>query len=250
MNPNQRMPVMEEDGFVLWESGAIIQYLADKKPGAAVADRCARVPADDTLAVLGPHHWDPACATMIFERLVKKLLHIGDPDLAEIAKGEERFHRAAAVLDGHLKGREYIAGDELTVADFSIGAPLNLARPRSFPLPDTPKSGAGTQICRSYRRGANRSPSRLRPESAGKAKLKVHKETVFVPLSAWAQPASVPTNRDVRDLRCRLEERDEQTTILDLRHHHRPYQSGLSSLRCSVLDRSERRARGKRGGRG
>jgi glutathione S-transferase len=135
LNPNQRMPVMEEDGFVLWESNAILQYLADKKPTSGLLPTDTRGRADVTRwQCWDLASWDPACATMIFERLVKKLLHIGDPDLAEIAKGEERFHRAAAVLDAHLKGREYIAGDKLTVADFSIGAPLNLSAPAQLPV--------------------------------------------------------------------------------------------------------------------
>jgi glutathione S-transferase len=135
LNPNQRMPVLEEDGFVLWESNAILQYLADKKPSSGLLPTDTRERADVTRwQCWDLASWDPACATMIFERLVKKLLHIGDPDPAEIAKGEERFHRAAAVLDAHLKGREYIAGDKLTVADFSIGAPLNLSAPARLPV--------------------------------------------------------------------------------------------------------------------
>jgi len=32
LNPNRRMPVLEDDGFVLWESNAITQYLASRKP--------------------------------------------------------------------------------------------------------------------------------------------------------------------------------------------------------------------------
>lgn len=135
LNPNQRMPVLEEDGFVLWESNAILQYLADKKPASGLLPADPRGRADVTRwQCWDLANWDPACAIMIFERLVKKLLHIGDPDPVEIARGEERFHRVAAVLDAHLKGREYITGDKLTVADFSIGAPLNLAAPAQLPV--------------------------------------------------------------------------------------------------------------------
>ena len=36
LNSNQRLPVLEYEGFVLWESYAIVQYLADIKPGQSV----------------------------------------------------------------------------------------------------------------------------------------------------------------------------------------------------------------------
>lgn len=135
LNPNGRMPVLEDDGFVLWESNAILQYLAAKTPGSGLLPADTRGRADVTRwQCWDLAHWDPACAILIYERLVKKLLGIGDPDPAEIAKGEERFHRVATVLDGHLKGRRYVAGETLTVADFSIGAPLNLAQPAGLPV--------------------------------------------------------------------------------------------------------------------
>ena len=135
LNPNQRIPVLEEDGFVLWESNAILQYLASKKPDSGV------LPTDPRRRALVTQwqcwdlaHWDPACATLIFERMVKKLLGLGEPDPAEIKKGEDRFKSSAAVLDAQLQGRKYITGDTLTVADFSVGASLNLAQPAQLPV--------------------------------------------------------------------------------------------------------------------
>jgi glutathione S-transferase len=135
LNPNKRMPVLEEDGFVLWESGAIMQYLAQKKPAKGLLPTEPRRLADVTRwQCWDLAHWEPACLTMIFERVVKPLLKLGEPDPAEIAKGEERFHRAAQVLDGHLKGRRYLADDQLTVADFAVGASLNVAGPAQIPV--------------------------------------------------------------------------------------------------------------------
>ena len=55
-------------------------------------------------------------------------------DMAAVAKGKEAFDRAASVLDGQLKDRKFITGDTLTLADFSIGAAMNLADRTSTPM--------------------------------------------------------------------------------------------------------------------
>ena len=59
---------------------------------------------------------------------------LGEPDKAAIAKGTEEFERAATVLDGQLKDRKFVAGDTLTLADFSIGAAMNLAEMARYPV--------------------------------------------------------------------------------------------------------------------
>jgi glutathione S-transferase len=135
LTPNQRMPVLEEDGFVLWESNAIIQYLASKRPDAGLMPGDARASADvNRWLFWDAAHWDSACAILIFERAVKKLLNLGAPDPVEIAKGDERFHRAASVLDGQLTGKNFVTLNRLTLADFALGAALNLAVPAQLPL--------------------------------------------------------------------------------------------------------------------
>jgi glutathione S-transferase len=71
---------------------------------------------------------------MIFENVIKKFFNLGEPDAQEIAKGEERFHRFAQVLEGHLKGREWLVGNSMTLADFSVGSFLGLAEPAQYPM--------------------------------------------------------------------------------------------------------------------
>ena len=71
----------------------------------------------------------------IFENVVKPLvLQNGEPDLIAIAKAAESFHRVAKVLDGQLKGRPFVTGDRLTLADFSLGAAMNLADRAHIPV--------------------------------------------------------------------------------------------------------------------
>jgi glutathione S-transferase len=136
MNPNMRMPVLKDGDYVLWESDAILQYLAGQKPGNGLFPSNERARLDITRwQFWGVAHWDPACAVLIFENLLKPaILKMGDPDPAAVAKGTETFHRVAQVLDGQLKGRTFVAGETLTLADFSLGAPMNLAELAGLPV--------------------------------------------------------------------------------------------------------------------
>jgi len=135
LNPNMRMPVLEDGDFVLWESNAIVQYLASLKPEANLQ------PAD-TKARLGVEkwqfwdsaHWDPACAIFAFENYVKALFGRGEPSESEIARGNELIERLAPVLNSQLQKHRYVAGDSLTVADISLGAMNYIAEQAKFPL--------------------------------------------------------------------------------------------------------------------
>ena len=55
LNPNMRMPVLIDGDFVLWESNAILMYLAAKKPAAGLWPSDARGQAD--VAVVKNHVW-------------------------------------------------------------------------------------------------------------------------------------------------------------------------------------------------
>jgi len=136
LNPNQRIPVLVEDDYVLWESNAIMQYLALKKPtsGLLPLDEASRIDVT-RWQFWDAAHWDAACAIYIFEYLVKPLIRgIPEPDAANLARGDENFHRAAKILDAQLKGRKFVTQDRLTLADFSLAAPLHLAAAAHLPL--------------------------------------------------------------------------------------------------------------------
>jgi glutathione S-transferase len=136
LNPNMRMPTLKDGDYVLWESNAIMQYLASKRPetGLLPADEKGRLDVT-RWQFWDLAHWDPTCAVFLFENVVKTVvLKSGEPDQAAIAKATEAFHRIAKVLDGQLKGKRFVTGDRLSVADFSLAAPLNYAEMGRIPL--------------------------------------------------------------------------------------------------------------------
>lgn len=151
MNPNSKMPVLEDDGFVLWESNAILLYLASKKPHSRLWPTDPKDQADVVrwLAWEGAHFDAESCGMVGFEKISKGVLGLGVADPAFIARGEDNFARFAAVLNESLRGRTWLTGDDLTIADFSIGAWVPAAERLQLPV------GKFSEIARWYDRLAS-----------------------------------------------------------------------------------------------
>jgi glutathione S-transferase len=81
-----------------------------------------------------------------YEKTSKAVLHLGPPEPAFIARGERNFDRFAAVLNQHLKGRTWLTGNDLTIADFSVGAMASAAERLELPVTKFP------EIARWYKR--------------------------------------------------------------------------------------------------
>lgn len=126
-NPNGRVPVLEDGDFVLWESSAILGYLAGKAERADLAPATPRERAEvDRWLAWHSAHFGPAMRKVAFERIVKKLGNLGAPDEAIVRQGIAEFAVVAAVLEQALEGREYLCG-RLTIADFCLIPHLALA---------------------------------------------------------------------------------------------------------------------------
>ncbi|MFN5399224.1 MAG: glutathione S-transferase family protein [Pseudanabaena sp.] len=134
LNPTGRTPVLQDDDFILWESTAIMQYLASQVPNSLWSED-PQIRADIMrwqswqLA-----HWYLVCQPLQFENFVKSLLQLGEPDLQVVQQATDRFHKEASVLNNHLANREYLVSNTLTLADFSVASDLTYAIPARFPL--------------------------------------------------------------------------------------------------------------------
>jgi glutathione S-transferase len=125
LNPNHRVPVLEDDGFILWESHAIMQYLADKTPGQTLypTETHARADVNRWLFWCGGH-LTPAVGILNREHFIKGMIGLGGPDPAEVKRGEELVCEFSGILDKHLACREWICGSAPTLADLSIVTPF------------------------------------------------------------------------------------------------------------------------------
>jgi glutathione S-transferase len=139
INPTGRTPTLVDGDFALAESNAIMQYLASRKPNSLWPDD-VKVRADIThwQCWLLAHWGAEACQPLIVNRLVKKVLNLGPPDEAAVAKGTESFNREARVLDATLAKHPYLVGNSLTLADFAVAAPLFYAKEAELPLAPYP----------------------------------------------------------------------------------------------------------------
>ncbi len=135
LNPTGRTPTLVDGDFVLWESNAIMQYLASQAPNSLWPED-ARGRADiarwQSWQLM---HWSKeACQPLIFQRMVKKILNLEPADEDEVAKATEAFKREAEMLDAHLSKHVYLVGDKLSLADFAVAAPLFYSKEAEFPV--------------------------------------------------------------------------------------------------------------------
>lgn len=120
LNPNGVVPTLVEDEFSLWESNAILRYLAAANEGGEAfwpRDLRARANVDRWMdwlqTTLGPQ------MTPVFWGLVR---HTPEQrDWTAINKAAGRLRELYGILDGVLAGSPYIAGPGLTLCDISIG---------------------------------------------------------------------------------------------------------------------------------
>jgi len=112
MNPNHKMPVLEDNGFVLWESNAILFHLASKKPHSGLWPSDPKRQADVFRWLAWESaHWDSeACGAVGYEKVSKTVLGLGPAEPLFVTRGEQNFNRFASVLNQSLKGREWLTG--------------------------------------------------------------------------------------------------------------------------------------------
>lgn len=139
LNPNQKIPTLVDGDFVLWESNAIMQYLASKKPEAGLLPRDERGRADVLRwQCWNMNHFAPAVGTFNWENLLKRVFGAGEPDAAKLAQAEKELPRFAKVLDTQLAHQRYVTGEQLTIADLSIASSLMFRIPARVPLEPYP----------------------------------------------------------------------------------------------------------------
>ena len=119
MNPNALVPTISDNGFILWESQAIVRYLARKH---GLGTLC---PSDPNACADADRWMDWNATTLwpnlrpIFWNLVRTPPE--KRDMALVNDCRNKLAASMAILDAHLANRKYVIGDAFTMGDIPVG---------------------------------------------------------------------------------------------------------------------------------
>ncbi len=129
INPNGRVPAMDDDGYILFESLAINLYLA-KKAGGSLAPKDAR---EEGKAV----QWSMWALTELEDAFIAILVRhpkiaFMPPDPKVEADMRTKLERPLKVLEQHLSKNRNMLGDRFTVADVNVAGVMSMSRIMDF----------------------------------------------------------------------------------------------------------------------
>jgi len=128
-NPNGKVPVMEDGGYVLWESPAMLVYLAGKYPEKNMLpnDNKGRTEALRWM-FWNASHFESAVSRVAMETLIKPTMMKQAGDAAAAAAATADVHRFAPVLNGQLEGKQWVVGATFGIADIALATTVELAQ--------------------------------------------------------------------------------------------------------------------------
>lgn len=133
LNPSGMVPVLVETAgdappLVLCESRAIVDHLMESCPEPALmADTPAeRAEARRLMTWFERKFEFEASGYILHEKIEKRLLGLGPPELANLRQGKDALKSHLFMLDDLLQAREWLAGKRLSLADFTAAAYLSV----------------------------------------------------------------------------------------------------------------------------
>ena len=121
LNPNRRVPtIVDGDGTTIWESNAIVRYIAARYGAGSLwpEDASARARAD---------LWLDWMQTTLLPNLAPVFLglirtSVEERDMAKIERCARAMANRGRILDAHMEGRCFVAAGDLTMGDIAVGA--------------------------------------------------------------------------------------------------------------------------------
>ena len=145
MTPVGRVPVLEHDGEFLFESGPICRYIASVEHSPLYpADKLQRARVDQwmTYFTCHPGRW---LTKLFFEKVVKPVAGMGEPDAAGGQEAERFARDQLQVVDEWLASHEWLANDAFSIAEPFALAYVEQSRSVDFSLDAFPSLSAWFQ---------------------------------------------------------------------------------------------------------
>ena len=126
-NPAGKVPVLKIDGIVLSDSQAICEYLEETNPEPALMPRdpAQRAEVRRLVAWFDDKFHKEVTTNLVHERVHKKLMRSGYPDGRAVKAGATNVKFHIRYMDWLLDHRRWLAGDQMSLADFAAAAQLS-----------------------------------------------------------------------------------------------------------------------------
>lgn len=120
LNPNRLVPTIDDHGFVLWESNAIVRHLAQRYGRGTLS------PADEQTFAKADAWMDWTLSTLYGDIISTCFIQLvrtssSDRNYEALEQAAKRAGEKLAILNRQLSQRHYILGDQLTIADIAVG---------------------------------------------------------------------------------------------------------------------------------
>ncbi len=126
LHPAGKVPVIDDDGFILFESDAIIKYLAIKQKSSLYPGDLQQRATIDQWIDFTTIHLGGAMGRVLFNRLFAPFAKVS-VDERSLADGLKFLDKFLPVIEGQLAKGTYLAGDEFSLADIVLLAVLDPA---------------------------------------------------------------------------------------------------------------------------
>lgn len=124
VNPNGMIPTLVDGEVTLWESNAILLYLAEKHGSPLYPTDFEQRTEMNRWLFWQVAHFGPAIGGVVWERVAPMFFKDHQTDHRALNQSLEKLARFAPILDDHLADRRFVLGAEPCLADLALGAPL------------------------------------------------------------------------------------------------------------------------------
>ena len=133
VNPVGKIPAIDDDGFMLFESNAIIRYLADKNNSPLYPKALKERAVVDQWIDFGSMHVGLAFSKVVYNRIFAPIRGV-PVDEGSLKDGLTFLDRFLPIVDKQLSEHKFIVGDKMTLADINLLALMDPAEHASIDL--------------------------------------------------------------------------------------------------------------------